>query len=63
MSESLDLLTSLQVIREFLPGLEEKPCGDAEMATGTGVEHYENLVIDLDAGGLGYWLLIIYLGH
>ena len=47
------------VLREFLLGLEENSCANGIVATGTGLEHREYLVTDLNTGGLGYWSLII----
>ena len=42
------------VIREFLPGLDEKACGDGDVVTGTGLEHWEYLVIHFHKDDLGY---------
>ena len=50
-------------ITQFLLGLEEKSCGDKNMAKGRNIEHWKCLVIDLRTGGLGYWFLIINLGQ
>ena len=34
-------------MREFLPSLKEKLCGDGDTAMGTGLEHWKYLVVDL----------------
>ena len=50
-------------IRDFLPGLKEKCCGDGDMATGTGLEHWKRLAINLHTSTFVYWSLIMNLGQ
>ena len=45
-------------MKEIHLGLEEKVCGEDDMATGINLEHWECLAIDLNIGSL---LLVIKL--
>ena len=48
---------------EFLSGLKKRPCDDVDMVTGTGLEHWNDLVSGLHRNGLVYWSLIIHLAQ